>query len=107
MLYLLIACTVGSSGPSTPDSVSAVEAAELGEVAKQAGKIANKARELEAATTRARQAVGTGADKQAEAIKLESIMAELETLNAALQAEHSERIERIETAAQSTAATRE
>ncbi len=108
MLILFLACTVGSPGPAAPGSTSAIEADAMEDVARTAGRLANKARELETAGVAA-----IGAEEHATHLKeLEDLMAEIEALNAQLQAGHESLRLRIREAAhsddsQSTAETRE
>ena len=108
MLLLFLACTVGSPGPAAPGSMSAIEAEAMDDVARTAGRLANKARELETAGVEA-----IGAEERAAHLKeLEELMAEIEALNAELQTGHDALRTRIRDAAssedpQSTAETRE
>jgi hypothetical protein len=106
MLWMLIACTVGSSGPATPESTAAIEARAMADVAHQAAAMANRAREIEAATAAARKSVGDGADKRTEQAKIEALMSEVEILNNQLQADHRALEQRLMQAAQSTPDTR-
>ena len=66
------------------------------EVAETAGRLANKARELEAASVMAINAQERAARLQ----ELELLMAEIEALNATLQAGHNGLESRVRTAAQ-------
>jgi hypothetical protein len=106
MLWMLIACTVGSSGPATPESTAAIEAGAMADVAHRAETIANRSREIEAATAAARESVAAGADKRTEQVKIEALMSEVEALNNQLQAGHTALEHRLMRAVQSTADTR-
>ena len=96
MLLLFLACTVGSPGPASPDSTSALEAQAMDEVARTAGRLANKARELETASVSALDAE----QRAARLSELEAIMTEIEGLNAELQSGHEALESRIRDAAQ-------
>ena len=80
----------------------------MAEVAETAGRLANKARELEAASVEAINAQ----ERAARLEELELLMTEIEALNATLQAGHAGLESRVRKAAQpsedqSTEATRE
>lgn len=107
MFWILFACTVGSNTPADPQSVSGDEAQQMAELSAEAGRLANRSRDLERAAKEALDRVNAGGDPQAEFDKLEHTMKEIEALNAQLQHEHSAFNKRIRKAAQSTAATRE
>ena len=96
MLILFLACTVGAPGPASPGSASNVEAQAMNDVAQTAGRLANKARELEAASVSA-----IDAEERAERLReLDTIMLEIEALNATLQSGHEGLEGRIRAAAQ-------
>ena len=108
MLIFFLACTVGSPGPAAPGSTSAIEAEAMDDVARTAGRLANKARELETAGVEAIDAE----ERAAHLEELEGLMVEIEALNAQLQTGHDALRARIHDAArsenpQSTAETRE
>ncbi len=103
MFTLLLACTIGSSGPATPESPSALEAERLQAIADDAGMLANKARELEELS---RSSIDTE-DPEAAHQRLDALMSEIETLRAALEAAQSDIEARVRTQAQSTDETRE
>jgi len=107
MLWFLLACTVGPPDQPPATSVTAVEAKQLDETGRTAGRLAGIARELEAAAKTSQSRLASGADPAAEIAKLEHLVGELERLEAKLQTEHSERLERIKNESQSTAATKE
>lgn len=67
----------------------------MGDVAKTAGRLANKARELESASISAIDAH----EREARIAELETIMAEIEALNAQLQSGQNALEERIRSAA--------
>lgn len=106
MFWILIACTVGSSGPSTPESQSAIEAGKLLQYAEKAGALSNAARELEEASAAARNRIVHGADPATEVEKIEQLIKRIEQIESELQAENSAMIKRIEQS-QSTTETRE
>ena len=106
MFWILFACTVGSTGPASPASSSAAESDAVGEIAHKSGALANKARELEAASQAARQRIQNGADPATETQQLRVIIAELEKIEADIQADHGAMINRINRS-QSTDDTRE
>ena len=68
----------------------------MGEVAETAGRLANKARELEAASVVAIDAE----DRATRLQELEQLMAEIEALNADLQTGHDALESRVRSAAQ-------
>jgi len=68
----------------------------MDDVARTAGRLANKARELE---TTGVSAIDTK-ERAAKLAELENIMAEIERLNASLQSEHEALESRIKDAAQ-------
>lgn len=107
MFWILFACTIGSNEPADPQSVSGNEAQRMEAFSKEAGRLANRSRDLERAAKEALDRVQAGGDPQAEIDKIENTIKEIEALNAQLQKEHSELNERIKKAAQSTADTRE
>ena len=107
MLWLLLACTVGSTGPATEGSPSAQEAAEVGQIAETAGAIANAARELESLSKPARDRIAAGGDPAAEVARAQMLMERITTLEAKLQADLDALETRVHEQAQSTAATRE
>ena len=76
------------------------------DMAHRAAAMANRAREIEAATAAARKSVNDGADKRTEQAKIEALMSEVEVLNKQLQADHTALEHRLMQAAQSTADTR-
>jgi membrane-bound ClpP family serine protease len=104
---MFIACTVGSSGPAHPGSQSATEAKAMADVAAIAGEMANRARELEAATASSRNAIDAGGNKLTEQEKINQIMDDLLQMNATLQDEHAALEQRLKLKGQSTDATNE
>ena len=106
MIWILFACTVGSSGPASTSSSSATEAGVVGEIAEKSGALSNKARELEMASQAARQRIHSGADPATETEKLRTIMVEMEQLENEIQADHEAMLTRIRQD-QSTDETRE
>ena len=107
MLWILLACTVGPSEHATDGSPSAVEAAAMSETQDIAGRLAGKARELEAASQQARTRLEAGGDPIPELNNLERLMTEIEEMETALQRAQTDRIRRIREQAQSTAKTTE
>ena len=105
MFWIVLACTIGSSGPATPGSQSAIESANMATMAETAGELSNASRELEAASSAARKRIQAGADPAVEAEKLATIMDRIEGLEAELQTQQVELEKRIG-AAQSTDETR-
>ena len=105
MFWIVLACTIGSSGPATPGSPSAVESANMSAMAETAGQLSNASRELEEASSAARKRIQAGADPAVEAEKLATIMNRIEELEAELQTQQLELEKRIGTA-QSTDETR-
>jgi hypothetical protein len=105
MIWLLLACTVGSSGPATTGSPSATESANMTAVTQTAGDISNASRELEATSIAARQKFKSGADPTNEVQQLNDIMNNIEKLEAQLQA-HQVELEKRIASAQSTDDTR-
>lgn len=106
MLWILLACSLGSDDPAVT-SVTSYEAEQMAETGRTAGRLAGIARELEAAAKTSQSRLAAGADPAAEIAKLEHLVTEMERLEATLQAEHKERLARIQAASQSTAATKE
>ena len=106
MFWLLIACTVGSTGPASPSSSSAVEAKNMAQLSEKSGALSNTARELEAASRAARQRIENGADPSTETENLSVIMQRIEQLEAEIQTEHAAMQARIRQH-QSTEDTRE
>ena len=102
MFWILFACTIGSSGPASPNSKSAIEAEKLLEYAEKAGALSNAARELEQASSAARNRISTGANPATEVEKIEKLIERIEQIEAELQAENAALITRIG-ASQSTA----
>ena len=103
MLWIIFACTVGSVGPADPNSVTGEEAAKVGELSTEAGRLANRSRDLERAAKDALEHIAAGGDREAEFEKLEARMKEIEAINAQLQADHQAIIDRVQATAQSTA----
>ena len=107
MLWIIFACTVGSVGPADPNSVSGIEAAKIDNLSKEAGRLANRSRDLERAAKDALTHIADGGDRDAEIANLEAKMKEIEAINAQLQADHQALTDRLRAAAQSTADRRE
>jgi len=105
MLWLLLACTVGPAEHASPESASAAESARMTNTQTLAGRLAGKSRELEAAAIASRKRMAAGSDPAAELANLETLMAEIEAMDAELRAEHEALLKRIRD--QSTAATTE
>ena len=95
MFWILFACTVGTSDPSTPGSKSAIEAEKLHQYAEKAGALSNAARELEEASSAARNRIVHGADPATEVEKIENLILKIERLESELQAENAAMINRI------------
>ena len=95
MFWILIACTVGPSGPASPNSQSAIEAQNMSQYAEKAGALSNAARELEIASAAARNRIENGANPATETQKIEEIIGRIETLEAELSAENESLIQRI------------
>jgi len=87
MWMLLLACSVGSPDPAPTDSKSAQIAAQAQTISDQAGAVANAARELEQMADPARERVAAGEDPSVHMQKMREKMAQIEALEAALQAE--------------------
>ena len=79
----------------------------MAETQIRAGRLAGKARELEAAAQLARKRIAAGGDPEAELANFEKLMQEMESMEQALRTEHADRINRIRTNPQSTPATTE
>ena len=79
----------------------------MAETQNRAGRLAGKARELEAAAQLARKRIAAGGDPGAELANFEKLMQEMESMEQALRTEHADRINRIRTNPQSTPATTE
>jgi len=106
MIWILLACTVGSSGPATPESSSASESNKMTRVTQAAGELSNAARELETASIESRKRIKAGADPEAEAQQLNDIMTKIESLEAQVQ-DHQRALEQRIADSQSTDDTRE
>ena len=85
MFWLILACTVGSTGPATPGSPSATESENMAAIATMAGQLSNASRELEEASIRARQRIANGADPETEAQALDELMKNIENIESQLQ----------------------
>ena len=107
MLWILLACSVGSTDPSNNESPHGLEAASLSQFSADAGRLANRSRDLERAAKEALDRINSGGNPQDEIQKLEATLKDLEAINQSLQSGHTERQKRIRTEAQSTADTRE
>jgi hypothetical protein len=106
MIWILLACTVGSSGPATPGSHSADASENMNSVTQAAGELSNAARELETASIEARKRIGAGADPKPEAQRIQEMMTAIEALEEQLQT-HQAELEKQISAVQSTDETRE
>jgi hypothetical protein len=79
----------------------------MAETQTRAGRLAGHARELEAAAQLARKRIAAGGDPKAELATIEQLMQEIESMEQTLRTEHTDRVDRIRTAAQSTLDTTE
>ena len=107
MLWILFACSVGSTDPSSPESPHGLEAASLSQFSADAGRLANRSRDLERAAKEALDRINSGENPQDEIQQLEATLVDLEAINQSLQSGHAERQKRILNQAQSTEDTRE
>ena len=87
MWILLLACAIGQTDPAAPGSPSARSAEQAQLIADKAGQIAGLADELEQRSDPARERVAEGADPTEHMKKMRAKMAQIELLEAELQAE--------------------
>ena len=86
LLSVLIACSVGGEGPAAPGSPAAEEVAAVEKIQAQAAEIKELAGDLEGLTDTARRAEeGEARDTVIEQMRI--LMADIDTKNAALQAD--------------------
>jgi hypothetical protein len=87
MWMMLLACAIGQPDPAADGSPSAQAATQAQTIADKAGAIANTARELEQMSDPARERVAEGEDPRAHMKRMREKMAQIEALEAELQAE--------------------
>ena len=85
-LALWLGCSIDGGGPATPGSFSEAELATIEDLASQTAEIERLATQLEALTDEARRAVDAGEDQGEQIAKMQSLMAEINEKNSALQA---------------------
>ena len=86
LLSVLIACSVGGEGPAAPGSPAAEEVAAVEKIQAQAAEIKELAGDLEGLTDTARRA-GEGEARDTVIEQMRILMADIDTKNAALQAD--------------------
>ena len=86
LLTVIMACTVGGSGPATPGSPAADEIATVSSIQTQAAEIEELAGHLEGLTDNAR-AAEEGPDRDAIIAEMRRVMTQIDEKNTALQAD--------------------
>ena len=86
LLPLLIACSVGGSGPATPGSTAAEELSTIERIQTRAAEIESLSGELEGLTDAAR-VTEDGPDREAVIVQMRELMVEITAKNEVLQAD--------------------
>ena len=90
MLWILLACSVGSTDPSNNESPHGLEAASLSQFSADAGRLANRSRDLERAAKEALDRINSGGNPQDEIHILEASLKDIEAINLSLHCGHIE-----------------
>ncbi len=98
LLTILMACSVGGSGPATTGSTAESELATVQKIQTQAAEIKSLSGHLEGLTDNAR-ASAEGPEREAIIAEMRSVTARLHEMNATLQTDVSELEARLHVAA--------